>query len=103
MIGQGGATGVQGRINFLRGGPDPIALSFWPDCSFQIVAQSSGKRVFVYRRGLDPDKRPMMPGPVIAGLAKYVRFAVERSEGHICRRKSGIVVTPSVRGQSRRL
>src|SRR3546814_9757264 len=39
MIGQGGATGGQGRINFLRGGSDPIALSFWPDCSFQIVAQ----------------------------------------------------------------
>src|SRR3546814_8984303 len=27
MIGQGGATGGQGRINFLRGGSDPIALS----------------------------------------------------------------------------
>src|SRR3546814_457036 len=56
MIGQGGATGGQGRINFLRGGSDPIALSFWPDRSFQIVAQSSGKRVFVSRRGLEDRK-----------------------------------------------
>src|SRR3546814_10359298 len=102
MIGQGGATGGQGRINFLRGGSDPIALSFWPDCSFQIVAQSSGKRVFVSRRGLDPVKRAMMTGPVIDGLAKSGRFAVERGEGRLCRRKSGFGGTPRFRGDGAR-
>src|SRR3546814_18876931 len=89
-------------MNFLRGGADPMALSFGPDCSFQIVAQSSGKRVFVSRRGLDPVKRAMMTGPVIDGLAKSGRFAVERGEGRLCRRKSGFGGTPRFRGEGAR-
>src|SRR3546814_10546641 len=44
----------------------------------------------------------MMTGPVIDGLAKCGRFAVERCEGRLCRRKSGFGGTPRFRGEGAR-
>src|SRR3546814_16804302 len=44
----------------------------------------------------------MMTGPVIDGLAKSGRFAVERGEGRLCRRKSGFGGTPRFRGEGAR-